>query len=783
MTSTPDVSIVLTAHHEGRGIIPTLRALQRCARHAAEAGVVAELVIVQDAASAATTDIIARCLSDGTLSALRVTTTSTDHADPGPARTHGIAAARADLVMVVEADDLPSAPWLAAAVATARTHPGPVVLHPELVVTFGESFEAWPVLGSDDPGFHPGWLAWYNAWPSLCLAPRAVFEATPHRPSGPGGGFGPEDWAWNCDTLAAGVPHRTVPGTALFSFAHDWGALAALHRPALLPANDLLTDRTLAEAEVARLTALLAAREDEARREEERREQERRDEERRRADEQERLAAERRAAESRWGRTKTVVRAVRALVRSPRPATEGDAPGPEPQPSPQEERPPSVEPLVPAFTDPGFLAEWAALHRIQPHLPHPSEANLARYRRWGDTWDDEFVHDRLAYWTGISELPTDPDVLFITPWLRTGGADVLTVQYVHAIRATRPGATIGLVTTGAEPSTRLGELGSDVTVNWLGRFALAQPWSSRVLGMLLTQLRPQTVHLVNSYEGIEACDRYARSVTAHSAVFISTFVLDAMEDGSWWSHLHHRSRDFFDGVAGILVDSRHFAEEMAYAEGIPADTFVVHHQAVDEELRPRAARTFSAEAPARVLWAGRFDLQKRLDRLAAIAERTRERGLPVAFTALGEPVIGDDPHTPDHLRRLADAGVTVGPPYVGGFGAVGPERYDAFLLTSDREGVPNTLLEAMASGLPVIAPDVGGVGEAVSDQTGYLIPDAGDVVAYVDALAALTTDPADALLRAQRAREQIERDYSFDGLCATLESIDSYLPRAVSPAR
>jgi glycosyltransferase involved in cell wall biosynthesis len=89
----------------------------------------------------------------------------------------------------------------------------------------------------------------------------------------------------------------------------------------------------------------------------------------------------------------------------------------------------------------------------------------------------------------------------------------------------------------------------------------------------------------------------------------------------------------------------------------------------------------------------------------------------------------------------------------------------------------------MASGLPVIAPDVGGVGEAVSDETGYLIPDAGDVEAYVNALAALTTDPADALLRAQRAREQIERDYSFDGLCATLESIDSYLPRAVSPAR
>ena len=759
MTKAPDVSIVLTTHHEGREVIPTLRSLQRCAVHAAEQGLATEIVIVQDAASTSTVETIARCMADGTLSALAVSVLPTQHADLSLARNSGIARARGEFIMIMDGDNLPSATWLADAVATARRADGPVVVHPELIVTFGERFEVWPLMASDSAAFEPGWLAWYNAWDAFCLAPREVFESFPYSPSRPGDGFGPEDWAWNCDTVAAGITHTTVPGTALFYRAHDWGSLAVLHRGSLLPTNDLMTSKSLAAGEIARLGAIL----------DQRREEERRRELRAQEEEAERLREEAaREAARNVGLPRRAVRALRRRL----------VPGPqatwEPAPSETEQEAPG--PLVPQFEDEAFLTEWRALHRIQPHVPHPSPATLARYRLWGTAWDDEFVTDRLAYWTGIHELPAQVDALFITPWIRTGGADLLTTQYIRAMQAQRPGVRIGLITTSEEPSTRLDDLDPDVTVSWLGRFGLTQPWSSRVLGMLISQLRPQTVHVINSYDGIEACDRYARAITAHSKVFVSTFVLDEMEDGSYWSHLHHRSRDFFDHVSGILVDSHHFADAMSYAEGIPRSTFIVHHQAVEETCPPRSVTTFGPERPARVLWAGRFDLQKRLDRLADIAERARARDLPVVFTALGEVVIGDDPATEDHLRRLEALGVEVGPPYAGGFAAVHPERFDAFLLTSDREGVPNTMLEAMASGLPVIAGDVGGISEALNDENGYLVRDWERPDSYVDALEALVDDPADALARAGRARALIESQYSFETLSATLEGIGSYLP-------
>ena len=75
---------------------------------------------------------------------------------------------------------------------------------------------------------------------------------------------------------------------------------------------------------------------------------------------------------------------------------------------------------------------------------------------------------------------------------------------------------------------------------------------------------------------------------------------------------------------------------------------------------------------------------------------------------------------------------------------------DIFRLTSNREGVPIAILEAMAAGEPVVATDVGGVRELVvgsgtpvsaAGETGLLAP-AGDDRALAAALAALIADPA-----------------------------------------
>jgi glycosyltransferase involved in cell wall biosynthesis len=85
---------------------------------------------------------------------------------------------------------------------------------------------------------------------------------------------------------------------------------------------------------------------------------------------------------------------------------------------------------------------------------------------------------------------------------------------------------------------------------------------------------------------------------------------------------------------------------------------------------------------------------------------------------------------------------------------------DLFVLATNWEGFPITILEAMRAGLPVVATDVDGVREAVRDeQTGYLVP-RGDTQSLIDKLTVLLEN---ASLRAKlgaAGRALYEREFT-----------------------
>jgi glycosyltransferase involved in cell wall biosynthesis len=85
---------------------------------------------------------------------------------------------------------------------------------------------------------------------------------------------------------------------------------------------------------------------------------------------------------------------------------------------------------------------------------------------------------------------------------------------------------------------------------------------------------------------------------------------------------------------------------------------------------------------------------------------------------------------------------------------------DCFVLSSTSEGMPISILEAMAAGLPVVASDVGGVHELVTEgKTGYLVPP-GDATALAAALQQVLRNPG---LRAELgacARSTVESEFT-----------------------
>ena len=89
-------------------------------------------------------------------------------------------------------------------------------------------------------------------------------------------------------------------------------------------------------------------------------------------------------------------------------------------------------------------------------------------------------------------------------------------------------------------------------------------------------------------------------------------------------------------------------------------------------------------------------------------------------------------------------------------------KSDVFILPSYSEGLPNALLEAMASGLAVITTPVGGIPSVVDEpQNGLLVP-AHDVTALAHAMLKLASDPAMVEEMGERNVERIARNHDIN---------------------
>ncbi len=107
---------------------------------------------------------------------------------------------------------------------------------------------------------------------------------------------------------------------------------------------------------------------------------------------------------------------------------------------------------------------------------------------------------------------------------------------------------------------------------------------------------------------------------------------------------------------------------------------------------------------------------------------------------------------------------------------------DCFVLPSLAEGISNTILEAMACGLPVLATRVGASAELlVEGQTGVLVP-AGDLASLAAGLLRLAGNRAAAQAMGQAGRLRIEQRFSLPAMVAAYESVyERVLKGSVAP--
>lgn len=150
----------------------------------------------------------------------------------------------------------------------------------------------------------------------------------------------------------------------------------------------------------------------------------------------------------------------------------------------------------------------------------------------------------------------------------------------------------------------------------------------------------------------------------------------------------------------------------------------------------------------RLLYVGRISREKDLDVLAAAYKKTRDAGHPVKLY-----LVGDGPYAETLASALPDAvflGYLTGEKLAKAYASA-----DVFVFPSTTDTFGNVILEAQASGLPVIVSDLGGPKELVEDGRTGLVTKAHDADDFARAIERMSTEPKLRLRMGEDARQQV----------------------------
>lgn len=198
--------------------------------------------------------------------------------------------------------------------------------------------------------------------------------------------------------------------------------------------------------------------------------------------------------------------------------------------------------------------------------------------------------------------------------------------------------------------------------------------------------------------------------------------------------------------------------------GVPVDR-LRHDPAAAAAVRRRLGIPAAAPLVGQVAV---FRRQKRLDLWLAAARRIH-RQVPAAHFLL----VGDGPLGGEVAAWAAAGGIAPAVHLVGLQPDVVPylSALDVLMISSDFEGLPLVLLEAMALERPVVATAVGGVREAVADgETGLLVPP-GDPAALATATVRLLADAGRRRAMGAAGRRRVEAELSSRRMLRRLEGL------------
>jgi glycosyltransferase involved in cell wall biosynthesis len=363
------------------------------------------------------------------------------------------------------------------------------------------------------------------------------------------------------------------------------------------------------------------------------------------------------------------------------------------------------------------------------------------------------------------ELPRPLRVMFLVTSLPVGGAEMLLAELVRRLDRRHFLPEIGCM-------KERGPLGEVLVAEIPVHFGLlVHKYDLRVWPRLTRLLRERSIDAVVT---VGAGDKMFWGRLAARRVGVPV-VLSALHSTGWPDGVGRLNRRLTPITDGFIAVADPHGAFLVTQEGFPAERVFIIPNGVDTA---RFAPVPDAASVRREIGIGPTDPvvsivaalrpEKNHELLLDVAQRVTQRIANAMFL-----IVGDGPRREPLEQHAAKLGVADSVRFLGSRDDVPRllSTSDVFALTSYNEASPVSILEAMSVGKPVVATNVGSIGEAVTDgHTGFLVPP-GDAAAFTQRVVELLENPLRAQTMGVAAREIVVGGWSVDAMVRRYERL------------
>jgi len=351
-------------------------------------------------------------------------------------------------------------------------------------------------------------------------------------------------------------------------------------------------------------------------------------------------------------------------------------------------------------------------------------------------------------------------ILFITNKLLIGGAEQVIVNQINLLDKEKFAVYLGLLYTTNKPNN----LYFKVKLNneYIVHFCFNKLFAGRAFWRLVKFLKKKKIAIV--FSSLFEANLVSRLAALMAGVKIKIITEQSCYfNKSRWQIWADKFLSYFTDV--ILGVSEEVIEFTSRQEKISRKKFRLMRQISDLQLAGVFARKFLRQSlgiPENAFVAmthGRFSPEKAQHRIIKAAEKIIGQGEKgIYFLIVGNGVLEEEMRAEIKAKNLENfVKVIADAKRAKEYLAAG----DIFLLTSDREGSPVAMLEAMNAGLFAVASAVGGVPDVLGDGAGGIMVKPGDIGALAEKIV-WCRDHKDLLAGKKEIIKEIARKNSGD---------------------